>query len=118
MQYENFEAIRQQLLEEDIELQERRQRRDQQADEIRAARNRYDESLDLSEYIVFWEKLWKEGGLLFRGSRWHFELADLYVKAGRHADALTFVQWLGANTEYADRAKNYETKIKKLMRKK
>lgn len=118
MQDTGTEFIRQQLLEEDIELQARRQKQDQQFAEIQAARKRYDESLDLAEYIAFWENLWANGGLLFRGSHWHFELATLYILAERYEDALTFVQMLKENTEYADRATTMEKNIKKLLKKK
>lgn len=35
--------------------------------------------------------IWANGGLKFEGARWHFELADLYIKAKRYDDALAFV---------------------------
>ncbi|UKI29899.1 MAG: hypothetical protein L6W00_17930 [Lentisphaeria bacterium] len=34
----------------------------------------------ITAYIKFWEDLWANGGLIFEGTHWHFELADLYIK--------------------------------------
>ena len=62
--------------------------------------------------------LWENGGLLFRGSKWHFELADLYITVGRYNDALCFVKKLKRERkEYADKADSYIAKIKRLIEK-
>ena len=80
-----------------------------QSAEIRNAENRYRKTGNLEEYITFWEKIWAEGGLVARGSKADFTLADLYVKAGRYDDALAFLKKLRTRdsdreyTEYADR---------------
>ena len=91
---------------------------DQQLEAIQSARKEYDESKDINSYIAFWEMLWENGGLLFRGSRWHFELADLYIIAKRYNDALRFVKKLKKERkEYADKADSYIEKIEKLIEK-
>lgn len=105
------------LLPEEIDLQMRLQKQSAQIAEVQNARKQYEQDLDLDAYIAFWENLW-QGGLLFRGSRWYFELCDLYVKAGRYEDAIAFLQTLKGNGDYCDRATREEARIKKLMRKK
>lgn len=106
------------MIKEEIELQLRLQKQSQQIKELQEARKKYAETLDLPAFIAFWENLWGRDEFLLRGARCHFELADLYIKAGRYDDALAFVRRLKANTEYTERAENYEAKIQKLMRKK
>ena len=89
---------------------------DQQLEAIQAARKEYDEGKDIDSYIAFWEMLWDNSGLLFRGSKWHFELADLYITAKRYNDALRFVKKLKRDQkEYADKADLYISKIEKLI---
>ena len=89
---------------------------DQQLEAVQSARKEYDESKDINSYIAFWEMLWENGGLLFRGSKWHFELADLYITAKRYNDALRFVQTLKKERkEYVDKADSYIAKIEKLI---
>lgn len=91
---------------------------DQQLEAIQAARKEYDDSKDINSYIAFWEMLWENGGLLFRGSKWHFELADLYIAAKRYNDALRFVKKLKRERkEYADKADSYIAKIEGLIAK-
>ena len=91
---------------------------DQQLEAVQSARKEYDESKDINSYIVFWEMLWENGGLLFRGSKWHFELADLYITAKRYNDALRFVKKLKRERkEYADKADSYIAKIEGLIAK-
>lgn len=106
------------LLPEEIDLHIRLQKQSAQIAEVQNARKQYEQSLDLDAYIAFWENLWSSGGLLFRGSSWHFELCGLYVKAGRYEDAIAFLQILKANSDYSDRATREEARIKKLLRKK
>lgn len=91
---------------------------DQQLEAIQAARKEYDEEKDIDSYIAFWEMLWDNGGLLFLGSKWHFELADLYIDAKRYNDALSFVNKIKReHKEYADKADSYIKKIEKLFEK-
>lgn len=74
------------------------------------------ENKDINSYIAFWEILWENDGLLFRGSKWHFELADLYITAKRYNDALRFVKKLKRERkEYADKADSYIARIEKLI---
>lgn len=91
---------------------------DQQLEAIQAARKEYDGGKDINSYIIFWEMLWENGGLLFRGSKWHFELADLYIAAKRYNDALRFVKKLKRERkEYADKADSYIARIEGLIAK-
>lgn len=85
---------------------------------IQKARSEYDESKNLDAYIAFWEMLWDNGGLKFEGSKWHFELADLYIKAKRFDDALTFVTKLKKEKPaYDHKCDTYLKKIGDLMSK-
>ena len=78
----------------------------------------YEETRDLDSYILFWEDLWKNGGLLFNGTGWTFTLSDLYVEAERYDDALKFVQFIKeVKPNYADRAESSEKWILKLKNK-
>ena len=91
---------------------------DQQLAAIQVARKVYDESKDIGTHIAFWEMLWKNGGLTFPGSGWHFELADLYIASKRYNDALRFVKKLKREKkEYSDKADSYIVKINKLIEK-
>lgn len=102
----------------DPELYDRLETQEQQFEAIQKAKREYDESKDINSYISFWEMLWKHGGLAFRGSRWHFELADLYITAKRYNDALRFVKKLKReHKEYAGKADSYIAKIEKLIEK-
>ncbi len=85
---------------------------DQQLAACQKAQAKYDEDHDLDYYIVFWEHLWNNSGLKFEGSRWHFKLADLYIKAKRFDDALDFVKMIKKNKPtYSEKADLYITKI-------
>ena len=100
------------------ELFRKLKNQDQQLEAIQAARKEYDDGKDINSYIAFWEMLWENGGLLFRGSRWHFELADLYIAAKRYNDALCFVKKLKRERkEYADKADSYIARIEGLIAK-
>ena len=102
----------------DPELYNRLETQEQQLDAIQKARKEYDENKDINSYIAFWEMLWKKGGLVFRGSRWHFELADLYISAKMYDDALRFVKKLKRERkEYAEKADSYIAKIEGLIAK-
>ena len=67
------------LKKEDPKLYNEWKTEDQKFAELQAARMKYEESNDIDTYILFWERLWENGGLTFLGSRWQFELADLYI---------------------------------------
>lgn len=85
---------------------------DQQLAACQKAQAKYDEDHDLDYYIVFWEHLWNNSGLKFEGSRWHFKLADLYIKAKRFDDALDFVKMIKKNKPtYSEKADLYITRI-------
>lgn len=91
---------------------------DEQLEAIQKARMEYDENKDIGSYIAFWEMLWNNGGLAFRGSRWHFELADLYIASKRYGDALRFVKELKKERkEYTEKADSYIAKIEALIAK-
>lgn len=91
---------------------------DEQIEAVQAARRNYDIDKNLDLYIAFWENIWANGGLLFNGSKWHFELPDLYIKSKRYDDALRFVKKLKKEKkEYAEKADSYITKIESLIAK-
>lgn len=91
---------------------------DDQLAAVQKASEKYRVNKDLDAYIAFWEVLWSNGGLFFEGSKWHFELPDLYIKAKRYDDALNFVEKLKRSKPiYADKADAYATKIIALNKK-
>lgn len=91
---------------------------DRQIADVHKARGKYDESKDLNGYIDFWEMLWANGGLIFEGVRWHFELPDLYIKAKRYDDALDFVLNLkNKKPIYAYKSDIYVNKIENIKSK-
>lgn len=93
-------------------------KQDQQIAAIQKARDQYHENKDLDAYIAFWEMLWNNGGLIFEGAGWHFELPDLYMKAKRYDDALAFVKRLKAEKpKYAYKADAYIGKIENIKAK-
>jgi hypothetical protein len=88
---------------------------DQQIAAVQKAKDKYSEDKDLDSYIAFWEMIWANGGLKFEGSRWHFELPDLYIKAKRYEDALAFVTKLKRiKPTYAYKVDVYINKIGEL----
>ena len=90
-------------------------RQDEQIAAVHAANAKYVEDDDIETYIRFWEKLWEDGGLKFEGSRWHFELPDLYIKVKKYDKALLFLEQLKHNKEsYAEKAESYIDRIEKL----
>lgn len=91
---------------------------DRQIDVVHKANEKYKNDHDLDSYICFWEELWANGGLIFCGVRWHFELADLYIKAKRYDDAMNFVLRLKKiNEAYVHKADIYIERITKLKTK-
>lgn len=90
------------------------QNQDKQIAAVQKAKNQYYKDKDLNKYIAFWETVWANGGLIFEGAGWHFELPDLYIKAKRYDDALDFVNKLKKDKPtYAYKAESYIEKIKK-----
>lgn len=91
---------------------------DDQLELIQTAAAKYAEDKDLNAYIAFWEDLWEHGGLTFEGVKWHFTLADLYIKAKRYDDALNFVKQLKRKKKnYSENADKYIARIEGLIEK-
>ena len=62
--------------------------------------------------------VWANGGVKFEGAGWHFELPDLYIKARRYDDALSFVKRLKVEKPtYAYKSDVYIKKIEDLKAK-
>lgn len=91
---------------------------DQQIAAVQKAKDQFYEDKDLDGYIAFWEMVWANGGLKFEGAGWHFELADLYIKAKRYDDALAFVLKIKKEKPtYAYKSDVYVKKIEDLKAK-
>ena len=90
---------------------------DRQIQQINAAEEKYKETGDIETLILFWENIWKNGGLLFNGSLKTFRLPDLYIQQKRYADALEIVERIRQAGRYTEKANNYAQKIQKLMKK-
>ncbi|MCI7528357.1 MAG: SAP domain-containing protein [Oscillospiraceae bacterium] len=103
----------------DFEGYQELEAQNKQLAEVQEARRKYDESNDLTTYIIFWEKLWATGGLLFKGSKWLFELPDLYIQAKRFDDAEQLVKRIKrTKSDYSEKADYYLKKIEKQKNKK
>ena len=64
------------------------------------------------------EGLWKNGGLKFEGSGWHFTLPELYIKTKQYDKALQFLEYLKRKKPgYADKAMKYMERVQKLKEK-
>lgn len=86
---------------------------DEQLESINTAENKYKSDKNTDLLIDFWEHLWANGGVLFKGSYWHFRLADLYITQKRYDDAITFCQNIKkSKSDYAEKADRYIKKIK------
>lgn len=106
----NHDALMEQLSEFDPALFNELKSQDKQLELIQQAETRYEGDTDA--LIELWENIWKSKGLLFEGSRWHFRLPDLYIKAKRYDDALAFCKMIKSKKPtYADKAENYIAKI-------
>lgn len=91
---------------------------DKQIAAVNNASEKYTIDKDLETYIAFWEELWINGGLNFEGSRWLFELPDLYIKAKRYDEALSFVDKLKiSKPDYVDKSNLYIKRINLLKEK-
>lgn len=104
----------------DPDLSEKLRSQDVQLEKIKNAEANFAKTQDVDALILFWEKVWKDGGLLFRGSYWAFRLPDLYISQRRYEDALSILMRIEADAEYpeyAEKAKAYIEKIEKQRRK-
>ena len=86
---------------------------DAQLESIKIAEAKYSKSGDINALIDFWEKLWKQRGLLFNGAYWTFRLADLYIQQRRYEDALKFVKSIH-DPIYDCKVQKYITRIEKI----
>lgn len=92
---------------------------DNQIELVQKAQREYGINHDLNAYIAFWERLWAQDGLLFEGVKWHYELAELYIKAKRYDDAINFITRI-LNTKdeyYRSRGESMLEQIERLKRK-
>lgn len=89
---------------------------DQQLAEIMCAEAKFEETGDVDAIIDFWENLWGNGGLLFRGSHWAFRLADLYIACKDYPAAIKATKRIRAK-ECAEKKKRYLEKISLLVEK-
>lgn len=81
---------------------------DRQLQKVQAAEAKYKESGDLEWYVDFWESLWANGGLLFRGFKWWFTLPDLYFKQKRYDDVIAFCEMAKArDNDVEEKADKY-----------
>lgn len=87
---------------------------DKQLQAIQRAEEKYRDDID--GLILFWEQIWKEGGLLFNGSRWTFRLPDLYIKQKRYDDALKILRKI-KKPEYAEKKHSYIERVTSLKEK-
>lgn len=94
---------------------------DRQLKKVQDAEARYKITGDLEWYIDFWESLWANGGLVFRGDKWWFTLPDLYFKQKRFDDVIAFCEMAKARDNdvyekadrYIQRAQERKEKQKK-----
>ena len=88
---------------------------EKQLNMIKLAREKYDNEKDIYSYIDFWEKIWADGGLKFEGSKWLFELVDLYIEVQRYDEALELVKKIKKIKPFYDyRSEKYIQKIEKI----
>ena len=92
---------------------------DNQIELVQKAQREYGRTNDLNAYISFWEQLWSNEGLLFEGVGWHYELAELYIKAKRYDDARNFVTMIlnSKDSYYRNRGENLLERIERLKKK-
>lgn len=97
-------------------LQKELDAQDRQIAAIKRAENDFSKTGDIDAIIRFWENLWANGGLLFRGSNWTFRLADLYVQCKNYQAALRAVQKI-RSSDYAEKKQGYIEKIERKIQK-
>ncbi len=105
-----------QLALEAIELQEKLFAQDLQIASIQSAERIFEETGDIGELIKFWENIWGNDGLLFRGSKWTFRLPDLYIKVAEYDKALKILKKM-RDPNYLDKRNSYIEKVNKLKEK-
>lgn len=101
---------------ETFELNEQLKSQDEQLESIKNAEKKYELDGNIDSLIKFWEDIWNNGGLLFRGSAWTFRLPDLYIKQKRYDDALSILRKI-RNPSYRDKKASYIERIEKLKQK-
>jgi hypothetical protein len=100
------------------ELYEELKTQNEQLATINEAEERYNADGDIERLLAFWEETWNSGGLSFEGSRWHFRLADLYIKQKRYDDAVAYCKMIRKKKpNYADKADGYIQRIEKMKAK-
>lgn len=111
-QQENHNKLMVTLDTVDASLSHRLRTQDAQIEQIKAAEANYTATGDIDTLILFWENVWKNGGLLFNGSHWTFRLPDLYIQQKQYDDALRIVRKINKPI-YQDKANRYIEKINK-----
>lgn len=101
---------------ETFELNEQLKSQDEQLESIKNAEKKYELDGNIDSLIKFWEDIWNNGGLLFRGSAWTFRLPDLYIKQKLYDDALSILRKI-RNPSYRDKKASYIERIEKLKQK-
>lgn len=92
--------------------------RDKQFEECKAAEEQYKKDKDINAYILFFENIWANGGLLFNGNHWAFRLADLYIEAKMYDKAIDFCNKIKDDyPTYNYRANTLIERIEKLKNK-
>jgi len=88
---------------------------DQQIAVVHEAAARYDQTGDVDTYIAFWEQIWStKEGLLFNGSRWTFELVDLYIQTGQRDKAWGLLnRFVVERPDYLDKTRKLQIEILK-----
>ena len=107
---ENFEELSTRLQNE-LDLQNLQLR------QINITENLYEETGDIGSLIEFWENIWLNGGLKFRGSKWAFRLADLYIKTQQYEKAFAAVLRIDDEL-YGEKKTGYIERIASLAKKK
>lgn len=89
---------------------------DKQIKSIRKAERLYVDKPD--ELILFWEKLWADGGLKFNGVKWHYRLVELYYKTKRYDDAWRLLnEFVHIRPRYITNTRKWQIKILKREKK-
>lgn len=105
------------LEKEDEELKKTLAQQESQHHSILNAESKYAIDGDIEWLIGFWEDIWNNGGLLFRGSKWTFYLPDLYIETLQYDKAIALCKRIKKQTEYKEKADGYIERIEKLKAK-
>jgi len=109
-------SVKRQFLREEIDLQKKLKKQEEQIKEIKKAELLYEQTGDIGELLNFWQSIWDSGGLLFNGSKWAFRLPDLYIQVQQYDDALSILSKL-EKTQYKDKALSYKKAVIKAKEK-